>query len=106
MAPAQIMPGATRAPLEPLGSEAVHQVFGRLAAADPERIAICHADRQVSYGELNARANAIAAAILARPDHQVDSLIGVLVGRSPDLIATILGVLKAGCSYLPLDPGG
>ncbi len=104
LAPAQIMPGATRAPLEPLGSEAVHQVFGRLAAADPERIAICHADRQVSYGELNARANAIAAAILARPDHQVDSLIGVLVGRSPDLIATILGVLKAGCSYLPLDP--
>ncbi|HEX6749439.1 MAG TPA: amino acid adenylation domain-containing protein [Longimicrobium sp.] len=72
-------------------------------AADRDAPAIRFAGRVVTRGELNARANRIArrlAALGARPG----ATVGVCLERTPDLVAAVLGVMKAGAAYVPLDP--
>ena len=80
-----------------------HDLFAQQAAALPQHPAVICNEHQLTYGELNARANQIARRLqsLGAGPHL---LVGVLLPRSPDLIATVLGVLKAGAAYVPLDP--
>jgi len=88
----------------PLGDDAVlHSAFERHATTAPARIAVSGSGQQLTYGALNARATQIAQALRA---HGVvpGTIVGVMLDRSPDLVATVLGVLKAGAAYLPLDP--
>jgi len=69
----------------------------------PEATALVCGNDRVSYGELNARANQIAHHLMklgAAPD----VLVGVFMERTPNLLAAILGVLKSGAAYVPLDP--
>ncbi|CAN7202807.1 non-ribosomal peptide synthase/polyketide synthase [Bradyrhizobium sp. LjRoot220] len=73
------------------------------AAASPSSIALVFGDQQVSYGELNARANGLARALRDRGIRR-DQLVGVALERSVELIIGVLAVLKAGGGYLPLDP--
>ncbi|WP_413810987.1 amino acid adenylation domain-containing protein [Streptomyces sp. OE57] len=81
----------------------VHRMVEREAAARPDHQALWHAGGGVTYGELNARANALAAALTARQLGPED-LVGVHIGRSPEQMAALLAVLKTGAAYLPLDP--
>ncbi len=77
--------------------------FEASAAHVPEATAlVCGKDR-VSYGELNARANQIAHNLM-KLGMAPDVLVGVFMERTPDLLAAILGVLKSGAAYVPLDP--
>jgi amino acid adenylation domain-containing protein len=83
--------------------QTIHERFERQAAAMPGAIALSFNDERLTYRELNARANRLA--------HHLRSLgvgpetcVGILVERSLGMVVTILGVLKAGGCYLPLDP--
>ncbi|HEV2509945.1 non-ribosomal peptide synthetase/type I polyketide synthase [Bosea sp. (in: a-proteobacteria)] len=79
------------------------QAFERQVQQQPEAIAVSCGDQQLSYAALNAWADRIAAELTARVDVP-ESRIGLLLERSPALIAGMLGALKAGFPYVPLDP--
>lgn len=73
------------------------------ARARPEATALRFGDRRVSYAELDARADAIAAALRAAGLGR-GALVALCLDRSPDMVAALLGVHRAGAAYLPLDP--
>ncbi|AOO82159.1 hybrid non-ribosomal peptide synthetase/type I polyketide synthase [Bosea vaviloviae] len=77
--------------------------FEQRAQQQPDAIAVSFGDEQLSYSELNAWANRIAAELMARIDTP-ESRVGLLIARSPALVAAMLGALKAGFPYVPLDP--
>ncbi len=81
----------------------VHHLFEQRADQHRTRIAVVYEEQQLTYAELNARANQLA--------HHLRSLgvgpeipVGICVERSPEMIVGLLGVLKAGGAYVPLDP--
>jgi amino acid adenylation domain-containing protein len=80
-----------------------HQLFERQAAETPDATALVCGDERLTYAELNARANRLARR-LHRLGVGPESRVGVLMGRSAWMIAGLLGVLKAGAAYVPLDP--
>ncbi|HET6977284.1 MAG TPA: amino acid adenylation domain-containing protein [Pyrinomonadaceae bacterium] len=82
---------------------ALHQFFERQAAATRAATALLYGEEQVSYGELNERANQLAH-YLRSLGVGPETLVGVLLERTPDLIVALLGVLKTGAAYVPLDP--
>ena len=69
---------------------------------DPTAIAVVMGEQSLTYADLNARANQVAHALIAR-GVQPDDLVGITMERSLDLIAALVGILKAGGAYLPLD---
>jgi len=81
----------------------VHALFEAQAARTPDAIAVQFGDIRLSYAELDAQANAIAAALIAR-GAAPGELVGLFVERSPQMLAAMLGVLKSGAAYVPLDP--
>ncbi|MBI3885787.1 MAG: amino acid adenylation domain-containing protein [Opitutae bacterium] len=78
-------------------------LFAEKAAAIPDAVALVHRDGQLSYRQLDARANRIARH-LQRLGVKPGALVGVCLERSPDLIAALLGILKAGAAYVAFDP--
>jgi len=82
----------------------VHTLFERWVHRTPDATAVVSATQSVSYAELNRRANALAQTLLERGTRR-DQIVGVLADRSIDMVAGLLGTLKAGAAYLPLDPG-
>ncbi|HYG23946.1 MAG TPA: amino acid adenylation domain-containing protein [Verrucomicrobiae bacterium] len=89
---------------EPAITERIHQLFERLAASQPGAVALAFEDQQLTYAEVNARANQLAH-FLQKRNVGPDSLVGLRVERSAEMILGILGILKAGGAYLPIDPG-
>ncbi|MCX4391844.1 amino acid adenylation domain-containing protein [Streptomyces sp. NBC_01767] len=81
----------------------VHQLVEGRVAASPDAVAVAHGDRRWTFGEINARANRLAHH-LRGTGVTADTLIAVCLDRSPELIATLLGILKAGAAFVPLDP--
>ncbi|HWH70853.1 MAG TPA: condensation domain-containing protein, partial [Candidatus Sulfotelmatobacter sp.] len=80
----------------------VQEVFEAQAAKTPEAIALAFAGQQLTYGELNRRANQLAWRLRACGVGP-DLLVGVCLERSWELIIAMLAILKAGGAYLPLD---
>ncbi|MBW4537640.1 MAG: amino acid adenylation domain-containing protein [Myxacorys chilensis ATA2-1-KO14] len=83
--------------------QCVHQQFEAQVELTPDAIAVIFQDQQLSYQELNQRANQLAH-YLQTLGVGADVLVGICVDRSLDMIVGILGVLKAGGAYVPLDP--
>ncbi|NKI72840.1 AMP-binding protein, partial [Collimonas pratensis] len=81
----------------------IHQLFEAQAACRPDEIALVYGEHELSYGELNVRANRLAHHLRAQGVGP-DILVGVCVERSLELIVGLLAILKAGGAYLPLDP--
>ena len=82
----------------------VHRWFEAQAARTPDAIAAEAGDAQVSYEALNRRANRIAHGLIAAgvgPDERV----AICMERGLDMVAGMLGILKAGAAYVPLEPG-
>lgn len=69
----------------------------------PERAAVVGERETLTYAELNARANRLARRVRGLGVER-GSLVGILTGRTPDMLVAVLAVLKAGCAYVPLDP--
>ena len=81
----------------------VHRLIERQAAIRGEAIALLLGDEELSYAELNARANRLAHHLVRRGLPR-DARVGVALERSLDSIVGLLAVLKAGAAYVPLDP--
>jgi non-ribosomal peptide synthetase component F len=85
------------------GARCVHRLFEAQAARTPEAVAVTSGGRHLSYRELNARANLLAHHLRALGVGP-ETLVGLCVDRSPEMVVGLLGVLKAGGAYVPLDP--
>ncbi|MDN5753805.1 MAG: amino acid adenylation domain-containing protein, partial [Nitrosospira sp.] len=84
-------------------AEPVHRLIERQVQAHPEAIALIFGDTELSYAELNRRANRLAHRLIAlgvKPETRV----GIAVERSVEMIVGLLAILKAGGAYVPLDP--
>jgi amino acid adenylation domain-containing protein len=82
----------------------LQQWFEAQAARTPSALAVRCGDAALSYGELNAQANQLAHA-LRKAGVGPDTLVGLLLDRSLELITGLLAILKAGGAYVPLNPG-
>jgi len=80
------------------------ELIAERAAASPEAVAVVAGGEELPYAELERRAEAVAAR-LRRHRLAPETPVGLATRRSVDLPAAILGIWKAGCAYVPLDPG-
>ena len=80
-----------------------HEIIRARAAADPDRVAVVHGDRSWTYRELDEVTDRIARALLAR-GLPPEGIVAVVAERTLDWAASVLGILKAGAAYLPLEP--
>ncbi|MEU7062352.1 amino acid adenylation domain-containing protein [Streptomyces sp. NPDC046161] len=80
----------------------LHELFEEQVARTPDAVAVVCAGERLSYAELDAWAEEIAGRL--RPLTAPGSPVGVSVERSPAMVAALLGILKAGGCYVPLDP--
>ncbi len=81
----------------------IHQLFEAQVERTPDAVAVVFEDQQLSYYELNARANQLAH-YLQSVGVKPEVLVGLCVERSLEMVVGLLGILKAGGAYLPLDP--
>jgi amino acid adenylation domain-containing protein len=81
----------------------IHELFAEQVARTPSNIAIEFGDQRLSYSELNRQAGEIAAR-LQKVGVGPNTIVGICLERSPAMLIALLGVLKAGGAYLPLDP--
>ncbi|UUM20748.1 non-ribosomal peptide synthetase [Mycoavidus sp. SF9855] len=81
----------------------IHQLFEKRVKRMPDAIALVYEDQELSYAELNVRANRLAHRLIelgVGPDKRV----AICVKRSPAMVVGLLAILKAGGAYVPLDP--
>src|SRR5438132_9092205 len=90
-------------PSRKLPDRRAHEVFEDQARGRPDAIAAVHGSRQLTYGELNARANQVARALLARGLTR-EGVVGVVTERNLDWMTAVLAIFKAGGAYLPIEP--
>ncbi|HEX8351419.1 MAG TPA: amino acid adenylation domain-containing protein, partial [Pyrinomonadaceae bacterium] len=81
----------------------VHELFAAQAVRTPDAVAVSYLEERLTYAQLDARANRLARHLQA-VGVGPDAIVGVNVGRGADVMVALLGVLKAGGAYLPLDP--
>ncbi|MEU2000866.1 amino acid adenylation domain-containing protein [Rhodococcus sp. NPDC019627] len=86
----------------PVPEETFYDAFARHVDSAPHAVAVVDERGQASYAELSARADRIAA-LLHRRGVSVESVVGLAVPRSVDMVAVVLAALKLGAAYLPLD---
>ncbi|MFL0802070.1 MAG: AMP-binding protein, partial [Agarilytica sp.] len=82
----------------------IHELFEAQAEKAPDAIALTFEDQHLSYGELNQQANQLAHYLVKEKHVSSDTLVGICLERSLDMVIAILGILKAGGAYVPLDP--
>jgi amino acid adenylation domain-containing protein len=87
----------------------LHELFERRAEQAPDSVAVVDGDSRLTYRQLDERANRFAHFLRERSigiEHSgTEQRVGVCLPRSAELLAVLLGVLKAGAAFVPLDPG-
>lgn len=81
----------------------LHQFIEAQAQKTPDAVAVVCAEQELTYAQLNARANQLAA-YLCKLGVRPESLVGLCCERSLDMLIGLVGILKSGGAYLPLDP--
>ncbi|MDC8758073.1 non-ribosomal peptide synthetase [Janthinobacterium fluminis] len=89
-------------PARPFFDGCAHQLFEAQARATPERAALRYQGADISYAELERRAEHMAAQLRARGVGP-DRLVGLYLRRTPELVVAMLATLKAGGAYIPID---
>ncbi|MBG6085889.1 non-ribosomal peptide synthetase [Actinomadura viridis] len=87
----------------PVPEGTLAELFEEQVRRAPDAVAVVFGDRSLTYGELDGRANRVAHELIARGAGP-ESLVGVVMERSADLVTVVLGVAKAGAAYMPIDP--
>ena len=105
MDPAELarVSGRLLAPVGRPEGPALPTLFAAAARRNPEAIAIAGGGTELTYAELDLRSSRLAA-ILQRRGVRPGELVGLAARRSPELVISMLGIVKAGAAYLPLDP--
>ena len=83
--------------------KAIHEIIRQTALDNKVAIALVYGQEQMTYGELDELSNRIAQEILTYTNND-NQTVGLCLERSTTLIAGLIGILKAGCAYLPIDP--
>jgi len=83
--------------------KSIQELFEQQVDHRPDAVALVDENRQISYRELNSRANQLAH-YLRRRGIAPDTRVAICLDRSPEMIVTLLAILKAGGAYVPLDP--
>ena len=81
----------------------LHELFEAQVERTPDAVALVCGELQLTYAELNSRANQLAH-YLMKLGVESDQLVGVCMERSPEMVIALLGILKAGGAYVPIDP--
>jgi non-ribosomal peptide synthetase-like protein len=81
----------------------LHQLFESTAEKYPERIAVRFNNATITYSDLNKKANRLAR-YLKSLGIRANDFAGILLSRTPDMYVAMLGILKAGAAYIPIDP--
>jgi aspartate racemase len=84
-------------------NKCIQELFEQQVQSTPDSLALINEDREMTYRELNIRANQLAH-YLRKSGVGPDTRVGVCLQRSPEMIMVLLGILKAGGAYVPLDP--
>jgi natural product biosynthesis luciferase-like monooxygenase protein len=92
---------ATDAALD--GPACVHEAFEAQVDRTPDAVALAFRDESLTYRQLDERANRVAAELTSR-GIGADSMVGIFVERSLEMVVGLLGILKAGAAYVPMDP--
>ena len=87
----------------PFSKKLLHQLFEERAAHRPDSCAIVYENTEMTYGELNAQANRLAH-FLKKKEVKAETIVAVSLNKSPLLMIALLGILKAGGAFLPIDP--
>ncbi len=82
----------------------IHQIFEEQAEKTPDNIALVFNDETMTYKQLNEKANRLAHTLRANGVGP-DDVVGIIIERSFEMIISILGILKSGGAYMPIDPG-
>uniref|UniRef100_A0A2P1CZ97 AptD n=1 Tax=Nostoc sp. HIID-D1B TaxID=2027338 RepID=A0A2P1CZ97_9NOSO len=80
------------------------EIFEQQVEKNPHNIALVFESQQLTYRELNQKANQLAHYLIQNHQIKPDTLIGICVERSLEMIIGVLGILKAGAAYVPIDP--
>jgi amino acid adenylation domain-containing protein len=83
-------------------NKCVHELIQEQAERKPEAVAVVHEQGEVSYKELNSRANQLAS-YLRNKGVGPEQVVGVMISKGIEMVVGTLGVMKAGAAYLPLD---
>jgi amino acid adenylation domain-containing protein len=95
--------GSLNRPYQPVDCNLVHDLFAAQAATTPNALAVTYETQQLTYAELDSKANQLAHH-LRRHAVGPDQLVGICVERGPEMVVALLAVLKAGGAYVPVDP--
>ena len=82
----------------------LHELVSAQAARTPDRVAVVGGAREMTYAELDQASNRLARRLRGLGGER-GSLVGLCVERTPEMLVGLLGILKAGAAYVPLDPG-
>src|SRR5690606_186683 len=78
-------------------------LFEEQVMETPDNVAVVFGDEELTYRELNQKANQLAGYLRDRYEIKPDDLVGIKLDRSEQMIVYILGVLKSGAAYVPID---
>ncbi len=92
----------TEAPFE--HERTIAQLFERQVEKTPDNLAVVYQDKRLTYRQLNARANQLAHWLRAECGLAPQTMVCLCLDRSEDMLIVVLGILKAGCAYVPIDP--
>ena len=82
----------------------VYQLFEAQVSKEPANIAIIFEEEQLTYAELNVKSNQVARYLQTQTSIKSDTIIGLCLDKGLEMIIGILGILKSGAAYLPIDP--
>ncbi|MED1538480.1 amino acid adenylation domain-containing protein, partial [Bacillus pseudomycoides] len=99
----QILDVFNKTEIEYSNEKTIHQLFEEQVQRTPNQVAVVFEDQQLTYQELNERANQLARTLKAE-GVRAEQLVAIMAERSLEMIIGILGILKSGGAYVPIDP--